>query len=314
MSDRQGANSGSSDEKSDGVRMSDASRSGARNSERSQTASDASRELLWVGTFAALLLATAAVGPMVVDARPAFEIPVHSGAEGDGFENVGSDAWEQAPAATVSLSSSGASVPSADNVTVERVSVAAAQTDERLYLRLSWADATNDTSTGEIQLFADAVAVQIPANASARPPITMGGPDNMVNVWYWSGDNTSQELLAGGPGSTSTFAEDRITTNATYEDGRWNVVFSRPLDASSANHTTIPSDADMDMSVAVWNGSNFERSGQKAVSDWYYLALGSGAQGPPYQTILWVIAGLAIVASMLVTVEGIRRTRGTDGD
>ncbi|MEF8871466.1 MAG: ethylbenzene dehydrogenase-related protein [Haloarculaceae archaeon] len=300
MSDRQGASSSTSDEKSGGVRMSD--RQGA------------SRELLWVGAFAALLLATAAVGPMVVDARPAFEIPVHSGADGDNLENVESDAWAQAPAATVSLSSSGASVPSADNVTVERVSVAAAQTDERLYLRLSWADATNDTSTRSLRSFADAVAVQIPANASARPPITMGGSDNMVNVWYWSADNTTEELLAGGPGSTSTFAENQVTTNATYNDGRWTVVFSRPLNVSGANHTTIPSDADMDMSVAVWNGSNFERSGQKAVSDWYYLALGPGAQGPPYQTILWVIAGLAIVVSMLVTIEGVRRTRGADGN
>ena len=88
------------------------------------------------------------------------------------------------------------------------------------------------------------------------------------------------------------------------------MVLSRSLDASTGNRTAIPSDADMDVALAVWNGSNMERSGQKSVSEWHYLALGPGPQGPPYQTILWIIAGLAIVGSALVTIEGVRRTRG----
>jgi DMSO reductase family type II enzyme heme b subunit len=268
------------------------------------------RDLLLAAAFAAILLATAAVGPMVADARPAFEIPVTGASEDENLDNASAQAWEAAPAATVSLSSAGASVPAANNVTVERATVEAAQTDERLYLRISWADATRDNSTGSLRTFADAVAVQMPANASARPPIAMGGSDNQVNVWYWSADNTTEELVAGGPGSTTRFEERRIVTDATYSDGRWSVVVSRPLNAPGANRTTIPDDSDMDVAVAVWNGSNMERSGQKSASSWHYLALGPGPEGPPYQTILWAIAGLAIVASILVTVEGVRRTRG----
>ena len=37
--------------------------------------------------------------------------------------------------------------------------------------------------------------------AMTRPPITMGSPDNRVNVWYWAGDGTTEELLAGGAGT-----------------------------------------------------------------------------------------------------------------
>jgi len=267
-------------------------------------------DLAVAGALALVVLATAAVAPAVTDARPAFEIPVHYATDGDSLDSVDGEEWSQAPPARVPLASSGAAVPNGDQATVERVSVAAARTDDRLYLRLSWPDATRDTSTSETRAFADAVAVQLPANASVRPPITMGGSTNRVNVWYWAADGTSEELLAGGPGSTTRFDESRVRTDASYSDGRWHVVFSRSLESTSPNRTAVPRDADMDVAVAVWNGSSGERSGQKAVSDWYYLALGPGPQGPPYETILWAIAGLGIVLTTLVTVLGVRRTRG----
>lgn len=268
------------------------------------------RELVLAGAFAVLLLATAGLGPAVVDARPAFEIPVYEAAGDANYTNATSDAWGRVPAASVALSPTGAAVPASDNVTAEQVNVEAARSDGRLYLRLSWADPTRDASTDTVRAFADSVAVQIPASATNRPPIAMGGTDNRVNVWYWSATGATQELLAGGPGTTSRFEDSAVTTDAAYRDGRWRVTFARSLDAAGQNRTAIPSDADMDVAVAVWNGSNMERSGRKAASGWYYLALGPGPDGPPYQTILWVIAGLAIVVSALVTIEGVRRTRG----
>ena len=293
--DRPNASSGSSDRESGGGRR-----------------PNARRDLLLASTFAVLLLVTATVGPMVVDARPAFEIPVEAGTEDENLESATADAWAEVPAATVSMSASGSSVPAAEDITVEEANVQAVQTDQRLYLRLAWEDGTVDRSTDSTHAFADAVAVQVPSNASARPPITMGSTDNPVNVWYWSADGTTDELLAGGPGSTTRFQQSTIVTDATHENGRWYVVLSRPLDASSDHRTAIPNDADMDVALAVWNGSNMERSGKKSVSEWHYLALGPGPQGPPYQTVLWLIAGLAIVGSILVTVEGVRRTRGEE--
>lgn len=267
-------------------------------------------EYLLAGALAALVVVVAVAGTTVVDARPAFEIPVEDAADEDGFEDPNGDGWTEVPAATVSLGSSGAAVPGGDDASVDRVSVSAVRTDRRLYLRLSWSDATRDASTAEVRGFADAVAVQLPENASRRPPITMGGPDNRVNVWYWSADGGGEELRAGGPGTTTSFDEETVTTNAAYDDGRWRVVFSRSLEASSAGRTEIPTDDDMDVAVGVWNGSDMERSGQKAVSEWHYLALGPGPQGPPYEAILWTVAALAIVATTLITVQGVRRTRG----
>ena len=256
-----------------------------------------------------VVAATVAV-PDAVSSRPAYEIPVHEAENASALDSATDDGWLEAPAADVPLSSAGAAVPGGDNTTVESVSVASAVTDERLYVRLSWADATRDTSADALREFPDAAAVQLPVDETARPPITMGNTDNMVNVWYWNGMATSEELLAGGAGTTTRFADTELRTNATYDDGRWRVVFSRPLAGGSVNQTTISGTEDVDVAVAVWNGSNMERSGQKATSEWYYLALGPGPQGPPYETILWVVAGVAIVVTTLVTIEGIRRTRG----
>jgi len=267
-------------------------------------------ELLLLGAFALVVLAAAAVGPIIADARPAFEIPVSDASEDENLDNVSAQGWDEVPAATVSLSSTGSSVPNSGSISVEEAKLGAAQTDERLYLRLSWADPTEDTSTGSLRAFADAVAVQLPNDTDSRPPIAMGGSDNRVNVWYWTGDGRTEELLAGGPGSTTNLGASELTADAGYSDGRWRVAFSRPLDGSGENRVSIPDDSDLDVAVAVWNGSNMERSGQKSASSWHYLALDSDTGEPPYQTILWAIAGIAIVASALITIEGVRRTRG----
>lgn len=260
----------------------------------------------------ALLVLTAAALPALVAARPAHEIPVHeaSASAGESLQRPGGEAWSEAAAATVPLGSASAAVPNADDTTIERIRVEVARTDARLYLRLSWADATRDVSTERMRAFADGVAVQLPVNESSRPPIAMGGSDNTVNVWYWTEPTGSQELLAGGPGTTTSFEESTVQSDATHEDGRWTVVISRSVASRSENRTAILGDRDLDVAFAVWNGSNMERSGQKSASEWYYLALGPGPQGPPYETILWTIAGVAIVATTLVTVEGVRRTRG----
>ncbi|MDS0282076.1 ethylbenzene dehydrogenase-related protein [Haloarcula onubensis] len=264
--------------------------------------------LLVAWLVVAALVAVAAVSVPPADARPAYEIPVQS-ASGDlgGPDAAG---WSDVPTATVPLASAPSSVPNANDTTVEQVRVQAARGDGRLYLRLRWADATRDTAANSTRAFADAVAVEMPVNTSARPPIAMGGPTNRVNVWYWNGATGGQELLAGGAGSTTRMADATVEANASYRNDTWTVQYSRPLDGPGENRTTVPEDRDLDVAFAVWNGSNGERAGQKAVSEWYYFPFGAGPQGPPYETLLWAVAGTAIVAVLAVTAYGVSRTGG----
>ncbi|MFB6223086.1 MAG: ethylbenzene dehydrogenase-related protein [Haloarcula sp.] len=273
---------------------------------------DHRRTLGVAALLSALVLVSTVAAPMA-SARPAHEIPVSDVSDADLGEPT-ADGWEEIPASDVPLASAPSSVPNADDTTIETVDVQAARTDERLYVRLQWHDATRDTNANATRRFADAVAVQFPVNTSSRPPIAMGGPDNRVNVWYWSGSTGTQELLAGGAGSTTSFQNPTVAANATHTgtggNATWTVVYSRQLDAPSENRTDLRTNSDLDVAFAVWNGSNAERSGRKSVSEWHYYPFGGGPQGPPYETLLWTVAGIAIVAVVGVTAFGMYRTRG----
>jgi complex iron-sulfur molybdoenzyme family reductase subunit gamma len=236
----------------------------------------------------AVLIALSAVLAPAADARPAHEIPV-APATGNVSHPTGGG-WASVPSSTVPLTSAPSSVPNADDTSIEQVRVQAARGDDTLYLRLQYHDATRDVNTSSPRTFADAAAVQFPVNTSARPPIAMGSTDNPVNVWYWEGTSGSQELMAGGAGTTTEFRDQTVSTQAIHRgsgaDATWTVLYERDLDATGENRTTVPAERDLDVAFAVWNGSNGEGSDQKAISGWHYLPFGEGPSGPPYETLL----------------------------
>lgn len=260
---------------------------------------------------AALLLVVAAVVPMLAGARPAREIPAPT-VEGD-LSTADADGWEEVPAADVPLSAAPSGLPNHQQVSVRTVDVQAARSDGRLYVRMQWSDGDANTRVDGPRSFVDGAAVQLPVNTSTQPNIAMGSDRNLVNVWYWRADGETEELLAGGQGSTTELQGEGLSTDARHEDGTWTVVFSRPLTTDVDNRTNVTGEADLDVAFAVFNGSNMERAGRKSASEWYYLPLGPGATGAPFETVLWAIAGIAIVVVVLVTIQGIRRVRGGSG-
>ena len=261
---------------------------------------------------ACLVVATTALGPAMVSARPANQIPVTDVSSEENPQAPESAAWDTVPAVTVPLASAPSGVPNASDTSVERVNVQTARTDDRFYLRLSWPDATADRNVTGPRDFRDAVAVQLPVNTSARPPISMGSTRNMVNVWYWRAGGETEELLAGGPSTTTEYESDAVEVAAAHDDGRWTVVLSRDVESDAPNRTTLAVEHDVDVAFAVWNGSHMERSGRKSVSEWYHYPLGGGPQGPPYESILWTVAGLAIVGVALVTITAVRNPGGEE--
>ncbi|WP_251343322.1 ethylbenzene dehydrogenase-related protein [Haloplanus halophilus] len=270
------------------------------------------RALLTAALVGALVVtATVAVPP--ADARPAHEIPVSTVPDAD-LSRTNASGWSTVPAADVALSSAPSGVPNAGDTSIDRVHVQAARSGDRFHVRLQWEDPTRNVTAGSPRSFMDAVAVQFPVNTSSRPPIAMGGRDNRVNVWYWSADGATQELLAGGAGTTTAFPSPAVDANATYANGTWTVVYTRDVAAPSENRTALDAGDRLDVAVAVWNGGNDERAGRKAVSEWHYFPTGPGPEGPPYQTLLWTVAGVAIVAVVGVTAFGVLRARGGGGE
>jgi complex iron-sulfur molybdoenzyme family reductase subunit gamma len=267
---------------------------------------------LVVGALVVCSAVALSLASPAVDARPAHEIPVTERADAD-LASPTAEGWSSVPASDVALSSAPSSVPNADDTSIERVHVQAVQSDGQFYVRLQWDDPTRNVSADDPRQFVDAAAVQFPVDTSSRPPIAMGGTDNRVNVWYWSGDGGTQELLAGGVGTTTTFPSPAVDANASHADDTWTVVYTRDVAATGGNRSDLGSTDTLDVAFAVWNGANGERSGQKAVSEWHYFLTGTGPQGPPYQTLLWAIAGVAIVTVVAVTAFGVLRTQGGSG-
>jgi len=269
------------------------------------------RPLLVAGLLAGLLVASAALAPLVADARPAREIPVEN-VEAS-LSEPGAEGWSDVPAATVPLASAPSGVPNADDTTVGEVEVEAAQTEERLFVRLQWADPSANRSANSPRAFADMAALQFPVNATTQPAIAMGSQRNLVNVWQWSATENTQELLAGGPGTTTTFQQPAVSAESARttvgENDGWSVVFTRDLDSSVDNRTGLAAETDLSVAVGIWNGANSERAGQKAVSEWYYFPFGPDDGGAPFQTILWAVAGIAIALVIAVTAVSVRRAR-----
>ncbi|QPV63581.1 DMSO reductase [Halosimplex litoreum] len=263
----------------------------------------------WLGVVALVVLAVvgAAVLPTLTSARPANEVPV--GDVGANATDPTAESWTGVPSVELALASAPSGLPGASNVSTTTAQVRTATNDSHVFVRVSWPDATADRNASDLREFPDAVAVQLPENESARPPIAMGGTSNRVNVWYWTGTSRTEELLAGGAGTTTSFDRSAVDTEAVREDGEWHVAFTREAEMGG-NRTDLSGERDVDVAVAVWNGSYGERAGRKAVSEWQYLAMGPGPQGPPYETILWTVAGLAVLFVSVVTIEGVRRTRG----
>ena len=71
------------------------------------------------------------------------------------------------------------------------------------------------------------------------------------------GYSTSQRRPANASG---------LAARGRHEDGRWVVVFQRPLRPASDEFAAFEPGTSAKIAFAVWDGSNAERAGQKAVS------------------------------------------------
>lgn len=141
--------------------------------------------------------------------------------------------------------------------TTPEAAVSVATDGQKVFVRIEWAD--DGKPNGE---FADAAAVVV--GDGAAPAATFGDAAHPVSLWYWEdGRGEARALKATGPGVFHPDAADGVKASAELVGGRWSVVLSGPAAAGK------------NIGVAVWNGSNEERSGLAAVTpDWIQLDQG----------------------------------------
>jgi len=79
-----------------------------------------------------------------------------------------------------------------------------------------------------------------------------------------------EDLNAEGFSTLTTQAHQDVDGSGNWRNNRWAVVFKRNLSTSDQNDTQF-SGSKTPMAIAIWNGGNKERNGQKAVTQWNTL-------------------------------------------
>ncbi len=149
-----------------------------------------SARLRTLGLVAAILVAAGAL--QLFDANPAASQTLRLtayAASGDPGLDPNHKAWNDAVAVQVPLTAQ-LGAYSAGGGSIPMVNAKALHIDNRLLIRVEWADKTQDESTTRVQDFADAVAVEFPSRAATSvPAICMGQADAGVNIWHWRADS-----------------------------------------------------------------------------------------------------------------------------
>jgi len=238
-------------------------------------------------------------------------VTVWSSAEDPGVDPDWSG-WEAVPSAPVPLTAQQIATPLGGGSTPS-LAVQTVHTDGDLVVRISWSDTTADNSTARTELFADAVAVQFPADPrSSVPAICMGQADAAVNIWHWRADSqvgapalpelgdgyvdryadTSetyypaaasgnpfasgaavQSLIAGSFGTLTPMDEQTVVGEGRHMGDEWAVVLRRAFAAPSTEHPQFEVGQDIDVAFAVWDGSSDERNGIKSVSQFVRFSI-----------------------------------------
>ncbi len=84
-----------------------------------------------------------------------------------------------------------------------------------------------------------------------------------------------EDLSAAGFGTLSAQEHNDALGWGIWQDGRWRVVIGRPLVTTDESDAQLAPGMTTSVAVAVWDGANRERDGQKAVSAWLTLELES---------------------------------------
>jgi hypothetical protein len=178
------------------------------------------------------------------------------------------------------------------------VKIAGVQNGSEMAILLEWDDATLENKIEVSATHTDQAALMFPIHQGKEVPlITMGSENEIVNIWQWRAiwetslqektrnidrnsrillsSNTRrspvEDLTAAGFSTLTTQEEQNVMGRGTWMDKTWRVVFKRTL--VSSDNADIQFKYPVVMAIAIWNGGNGERNGQKAISNWMLLRL-----------------------------------------
>ncbi|MDP7557235.1 MAG: ethylbenzene dehydrogenase-related protein [Nitrospinaceae bacterium] len=179
---------------------------------------------------------------------------------------------------------------------IKSVKITGVRNGSEIGLLLEWSDPSMENEIEVSATHTDQAALMFPLHAEKElPVITMGSEDEIVNIWQWRaiwepalstqsgsrGNNRRasvpakerrspvEDLTAAGFSTLTTQDEQDVMGFGVWQDKIWRVVFKRSLVNSDTADVQLKSSTAM--AIAVWNGANRERNGQKGISNWILL-------------------------------------------
>jgi mono/diheme cytochrome c family protein len=243
--------------------------------------------------------------------------------------------WEQATPVSFFLSGQVIARPRWQNPSVSAVTVQALHNDQQLAMLVEWNDPFQDTegdntAAGETigiedtyvnldtfgqesssDAYVDALAVQFPQSPGAgmQKPFFLWGQAGMpVNLWKWQADGAVAEFNAAGVrGGLAQQESSQVTASASWADGRYRLLLTRPLSTGDANDVELVPGQFIPVAFQAWDGSNDEAGLRMSLSSWYSLVL---EKPTPVSAFAYtgLMTGLVAAAEWLL----VRRSRKID--
>ncbi|MHC4181976.1 MAG: ethylbenzene dehydrogenase-related protein [Planctomycetota bacterium] len=248
--------------------------------------------------------------------------------------DLGNWIWEDAELTEIPLAGQILVKPRLWNASINSTIIRSLYNKDNIAFLLEWDDRTNKQD----EVFSDAVTMQFPVkipDGAKKPFFVMGDSGNKVYMLHWKAYHQQdvhseikeqvvedskylgledlvvvEESNAKGVTNYKLQSRDNQETKGVgqWEDGRWRVLIKRPLFSGDKNDTNFEKGKLIPFTLAVWDGSNVEHKGKKAVSSWYYITLVTPTPKSIYGYI--VIAIIMGVSAEFFFIARYRRTRG----
>ena len=163
----------------------------------------------------------------------------------------------------------------------------------------------NDMVPRALQTFRDSVALQFPVKlpeGTRKPHFFRGTASDPVNLWIWKADleakgqRSVDEAIARGwsqPARNQSDDQQQVTARASWQEGRWSVVFKRTLVTEDRSDVQFKEGKFVPIALNAWDGSNGEHGMIMSLSSWYYVLM----EAPrPWSVYLYTILAVLLTA------------------
>ena len=230
--------------------------------------------------------------------------------------------WADQPSIELPVTGQALVAPRHENHVVDRAELQAATGGGRFAVRITWNDRTESRTVREAKPPAgdepwlparalwrgtgkgpDGLVVQIPRREPdhpVKPHFYRGGPAGGVVLWGWhAATDASTELDSAGWAALPRPQPDdgqELSSASHFEDGRWSVVISRPLETTDAGVDLQLRDGMLvPVALQLWDGGLGETITACGITSWYYVQLPAPVPASGYAAgVAAALAGLLL--------------------